>query len=254
MSVGLVFAIIVGAIVLIVKRFLGEPVDARDTFLTPLILVGIGVYSVTKVDDLGWIDIVWLVIGGVVGLAFGAVRGTTTVLFDRDGQLWQRYTGKTLVVWGTSIVVGFGISLLGAATGMHHDAKPITLSIGISMLGEMLTLGLRAISTGVPFAPDKKAAAARAKAYGVRGEDNSYLDRFLHNLGHPGTAQPRDAHDSGYGHPDAAPRDLPDRDRYLREPAAPAEDRPRREQPGIDRSPSLRDGIDWLNQFRDRRP
>ncbi|KAA8890401.1 DUF1453 family protein [Nocardia colli] len=241
MSVGLMFAIIVGAIVLIVKRFMGEPVDARDTFLTPLILVGIGVYSVTKVDDLSAIDIVWLVIGGVVGIAFGAVRGTTTVLFDRDGHLWQRYTVKTLVVWATSIVVGFGISLLGHTMGMHHDAKPITLSIGIGMLGEMLTLGLRAISTGVPFAPDKKAAAARAKAYGQRGEDNSYLDRFLNNLGHPGTAQPRD----GYGHTDPAPRDRPDRDQYLRKPA---------EQPRIDRSPSLRDGIDWLNQLRDRRP
>lgn len=252
MSVGLLFAIIAGAIVLIVKRFMGEPVDARDTFLTPLILVGVGVYSVTKVDDLSSIDIVWLVIGGVVGIAFGAVRGTTTVLFDRDGHLWQRYTVKTLVVWGTSIVVGFGISLLGSTMGMHHDAKPVTLSIGIGMLGEMLTLGLRAISTGVPFAPDKKAAAGRVNAYGERGGDSSYLDRFLHNLGHPGTAQPRDSRDS-YAHTDPAPRDRPDREQYLRKPADTAYQR-RGEQPGIDRSPSLRDGIDWLNRCRDRRP
>ncbi|MFE9579416.1 hypothetical protein ACFYO1_23725 [Nocardia sp. NPDC006044] len=259
MSVGLMFAIIAGAIVLIVKRFLGEPVDARDTFLTPLILVGIGVYSVTKVGDLGSADIVWLIIGGVVGIAFGAVRGTTTVLFERDGHLWQRYTVKTLVVWGTSIVAGFGISLLGSTMGMHHDAKPITLSIGIGMLGEMLTLGLRAISTGVPFAPDKKAAAARAKTYSVRGEDNSYLDRFLHNLGHPGTAQPSDSRDGGYGRVDPALRDWSDRAQNQRKPANMADDREQREQrqqreqPRIDRSPSLRDGIDWLNQFRDRR-
>ncbi|MEV6556756.1 hypothetical protein AB0M22_13630 [Nocardia sp. NPDC051756] len=247
----MMFAIIVGAIVLIVKRFMGEPVDARDTFLTPLILVGIGVYSVTKVDDLSSIDIVWLVIGGVVGIAFGAVRGTTTVLFARDGHLWQRYTVKTLVVWGTSIVVGFGISLLGSTMGMHHDAKPITLSIGISMLGEMLTLGLRAISTGVTFAPNKKAAAA--KAYDQRGADNSYLDRFLNNLGHPGSAQPRDSRDGGYGHTAPTPRDWSDREQYLRKPADDQRSSDR-EQPRIDRSPSLRDGIDWLNQFRERRP
>lgn len=254
MSIGLLVAIVVGAIVLIVKRFMGEPVDARDTFLTPLILVGIGVYSVTKVEDLSGIDIVWLVIGGVVGIAFGAVRGTTTVLFERDGHLWQRYTVKTLVVWGTSAAAGFGISLLGHTMGMHHDAKPLTLSIGIGMLGEMLTLGLRAISTGVPFAPDKKAATAGAKAYGERGADNSYLDRFLHNLGHPGTAQSRDSRDSGYGHIDPAPRDWPDREQYLRKPADSGYDQQRRERPRIDRSPSLRDGIDWLNQLRDRRP
>ncbi|WP_433660560.1 hypothetical protein ACQPW1_47900 [Nocardia sp. CA-128927] len=251
MSVGLMFAIIVGAIVLIVKRFMGEPVDARDTFVTPLILVGIGVYSVTKVENLSGIDIVWLVIGGVVGIAFGAVRGTTTVLFARDGHLWQRYTVKTLVVWGTSVAVGFGISLLGSTMGMHHDAKPITLSIGISMLGEMLTLGLRALSSGIPFAPDKKAAAARSNAYDQRGADNSYLDRFLNNLGHPGTAPP-DRRDRDFGRPDPA-RDWSDQDQYLRK-SAPPDARYDREQPRIDRSPTLRDSLDWLNQYRDRRP
>ncbi|QBS42122.1 DUF1453 family protein [Nocardia sp. CS682] len=165
MSVGLMLVIIVGAIVMIVKRFMGEPVDARDTFLTPLILVGIGIYSVTRVEDLNGVDIIWLVIGGVVGIAFGAVRGTTTVLFERDGHLWQRYTAKTLGVWVTSAAVGFGLNLLGSTMGMHHDAKPITLSIGISMLGEMCTLGLRALATGIPFAPDKKAAATRLETY-----------------------------------------------------------------------------------------
>ncbi|MFI6171061.1 hypothetical protein ACIBCN_30080 [Nocardia sp. NPDC051052] len=256
MSVGLMLVIIAGAIVLIVKRFMGEPVDARDTFVTPLILVGIGVYSVTKVEDLSGIDIVWLVIGGVVGIAFGAVRGTTTVLFERDGHLWQRYTVKTLVIWGASVATGFGISLLGATMGMHHDAKPITLSIGIGMLGEMLTLGLRALSTGVPFAPDKK-AAARSNTSGQRQEDNSYLDRFLNNLGHPGTAQPRDPGARDRDFDPNPPRDRSEQDHYLRKSAPPEaryDNRAYREQPRSDRSPTLRDGLDWLNRARDRRP
>lgn len=259
MSVGLMVVIIAGAIVLIVKRFLGEPVDARDTFVTPLILVGIGVYSVAKVADLSGFDIVWLVIGGVVGIAFGAVRGTTTVLFERDGHLWQRYTVKTLVVWAISMAAGFGISLLGSAMGMHHDAKPITLSIGIGMLGEMLTLGLRALSTGIPFAPDKK-AAARSTTDNQRGADNSYLDQFLNKLGHPGSAPPRDpgTRDRDSGH--AGPAPLPDRtarDQYSHESPRSeqrGDRRAYREQPRSDRSPSLRDGLDWLNQVRDRRP
>ncbi|MFF3221572.1 hypothetical protein ACFYV7_02150 [Nocardia suismassiliense] len=229
MSVGLLLVIIVGAIVLIVKRFLGEPVDARDTFLTPLILVGVGIYSVTKAEHHSGVDITWLVIGGVVGIAFGAVRGTTTVLFTRDGHLWQRYTVKTVVVWGLSAVAGFGISLLGSTMGMHHDAKPVTLSIGIGMLGEMCTLGLRALATGVPFAPDKK-AAARSEADHQRGEQRSSLDRFLNGLGHPGTARPQDTR----GLPDRVYTDPKPRDQYLR-------------------SPSLRDGLDWLNRLRNRR-
>ncbi|WP_433729053.1 hypothetical protein ACQP0C_40635 [Nocardia sp. CA-129566] len=60
---------------------------------------------------------------------------------------------------------------------MHHDARPTTLSIGIGMFGEMLTLGLRALSSGVPFAPDKETSAdprggsilARSNRYGRAG-------------------------------------------------------------------------------------
>ncbi|WP_174567671.1 DUF1453 domain-containing protein [Nocardia altamirensis] len=196
MSIGLMFLIIAGAIVLIVKRFLGEPVDARDTFVTPLILVGIGIYSVAHVDNLTATDISWLIIGGLVGIAFGALRGTTTILFARDGHLWQRYTVKTLVVWATSAAAGFAVTLLGSTMGMHPDARPITLSLGVGMLGEMLTLGLRALATGIPFAPDKRATA---------------------------------------------PTSQPPHDRSLHV------------DPEHNASPTLRDGLDWLNRSLGRR-
>ncbi|WP_203218243.1 hypothetical protein [Nocardia brasiliensis] len=304
MSVGLLIAVCVGAVVLIVKRFAGEPVDARDTFVTPLILVGIGVYSVIHVQGLSGADIGWLVLGAVVGIAFGAVRGTTTILFERDGYLCQRYTVKTLAVWGVSAVAGFGVSALGSVMGLHPEARPITLSIGVGMLGEMLTLGLRALSTGIPFAPAKRAGGTTNRQ-GAQ-DISSTLDRFLRNLGHPGSADPhRDTTSAdsaprnpgsadrlpgsadrqagwGSGHPGAGdgrrdstaypgsaprysgypPREHPrehgsgplSRDRYPGDPAdgrrgepgGPVGDYP----PRLDRSPSFRDGLDWL---RDRR-
>jgi hypothetical protein len=77
MGIGLLIIIVVAAVALIVKRFQGEPMNARDTFGTSLILVAIGTYSVTKVADLNGTDITWLVIGGTVGISFGALRGIT---------------------------------------------------------------------------------------------------------------------------------------------------------------------------------
>ncbi|QIS11112.1 DUF1453 domain-containing protein [Nocardia arthritidis] len=217
MSTWLLVAIIVGVIALVIKRFRGEPMDARDIFLTPLILVAIGVFSVTKVKDLSTVDITFLVIGGVIGIAFGAVRGTTVDIFERDGHLWQRYTVKTVVVWVTSFAVGFGVSMVGLALGMHHDARPTTLSIGIGMLGEMLTLGVRAFSTGVPFKQDGKEG----------GRSNSIIDqtfdRFLTQA-------------QSYG----KRGDQPDEERKF--------DRGSIEQP-----PTLRDGLQWLNRGRDNR-
>ncbi|WP_433196805.1 hypothetical protein ACQP1G_45285 [Nocardia sp. CA-107356] len=244
MSIGSVIAI-VAVIAVVVKRFYGEPMNARDTFGPPVILLAIGIYSVTKVADLNGTDITWLIIGGGVGLAFGAVRGTTIEIFTRDGHLWQRYTRWTVAVWAVSMVAGFGISTLGTAIGMHHDARPTTLSIGIGMVGEMLTLGLRALSTGIPFAPDRDASADH--------RDGSIFDRFLPQT-HPTQPQSRSPRlpfptDPAYPRPD--PR------RYETQPHRPATDptshrRDSAPPPGIDRSPTLRDALDWLNRTRNR--
>jgi hypothetical protein len=156
----LTVVLVLGAVAyVVVKRLLGEPLNARDLCGPPLILTGIGVYQLTKVALTG-ADAAWLAGGVVVGLACGWVRGATIVLFTRNGVLWQRYTRKTFAVWVVSLLVSGGYALLALAGGMHHDARPVTLSIGIGMLGEMAALGLRALATGQPFSPDSKASPA----------------------------------------------------------------------------------------------
>lgn len=145
----------VAVLVVVVKRFLGEPMYARQVFVLPLVLLGVGVFSLRKVPLTGD-DITWIIIGGVVGLAFGAIRGTTTNIYVREGVLWQRYTKATAVVWVVSLVVNAGVGLLGTTMGMSPEARPMALSIGISLVGEMATVGLRALSTNTPFAPDKE--------------------------------------------------------------------------------------------------
>lgn len=146
-------AVVVAAVaVTVVKRFVGEPLDARDLFVAPAVLVGVGVYSLTKVDVWSVLDAVWVPLGCVVGFVFGAVRGTTTVLFTKGQVLHQRYTGRTAVIWLVSLVAGAGIGLLGAALGVHEAVRPIALSIGVGLFGEMVTTGVRALSTGKAFA------------------------------------------------------------------------------------------------------
>ena len=157
----LTIVIIIGAVgYLIAKRFSGEPLNARDLAGPPLIITGIGVYELTKVDGLGAVDIAWLAASLLIALAFGAVRGATVGIFTKDGVLWQRYTVKTIGVWVLSLVVSGGFGLLAVAGGMHSDAKPLMLSIGVGMLGEMATLGLRAMSTGRPFSPERRDSKA----------------------------------------------------------------------------------------------
>lgn len=155
--------IIVAAVgYVIIRRFSGEPLTARDLGSAPLILTGIGIYSVIKADGLEFGDYAWAAAGVFIAVICGAWRGTTVTLFTKNGALWQRYSKWTLVVWFLSLVISGGFALLASVAGMHDEARPMILSIGVGMLGEALTLGLRALSTGKPFSPEEgKEAASR---------------------------------------------------------------------------------------------
>lgn len=148
--------LLVGVVVyVVVRRMVGEPLNARDVYVPPLVLVGLGVHTLTELH-LTSVDLLWLAVTCAVGVGFGALRASTTRLFARDGVLWQRYTWRTLVVWVVTAAAGFGLGALAIAAGMHEEARPMTLSIGIGLLGEAAVLWLRAQSLGVPYAPDRR--------------------------------------------------------------------------------------------------
>jgi len=154
MQTWMVVVLICGAVgYTILRRSIGEPVNLRDLFVAPAVLVGVGLYSLKGVTA---VDIGWLVGTGIVGLALGMVRGSTVCLMVKDGSLWQRYPARTYGVWAVSLVVNAGLGFLATHAGMHEDARPIMLSIGIGLLGESAAVGLRGLATGVPFSPQRR--------------------------------------------------------------------------------------------------
>ncbi|MGI5505782.1 DUF1453 domain-containing protein [Lentzea sp. CA-135723] len=131
-----------GVVYVLVRRFMGEPLNARDLLAPPAFLLFFGIRAVEEFHLLYLLPL-------VAGFAFGALRGMTIRLFERDGHLWQRYTPWTVAVWVTSIGVSLGLGLL---VGGH---APTQLSIGVSMLGELCVVGAKALNTGLPFAPER---------------------------------------------------------------------------------------------------
>lgn len=167
MREALVPVLIIGMVIyVVVRRFRGEPLVAKDLVATPLIMVAIGGYSLTKVTGWTGLDIGWLVLGSAVGLIFGAIRGAASELFVRDGVLHQRYRWKTLLVWIVSAVVSFGLTFLGTRLGVHPETRSYPFSIGIGLLGEMITCGLRAVATGLPFASERQHGRAGTDSVG----------------------------------------------------------------------------------------
>lgn len=150
----------------IARRAIGEPLNARDLFGAPVVLLAVGGYGLTKVAGVTGVDIAWLAGTSLAGLALGVWRGTTVRLMVKDGALWQRYPARTYLVWVVSLVVNGGLGFLAAHAGMHAEARPMALSIGVGLLGEAAAVGLRAMSTEVPFSPesrdDRRALARRA--------------------------------------------------------------------------------------------
>lgn len=138
-------------VVVVVKRMLGERLDARDVFGPPVVLIGVGVHGLTEVSGLVARDVGWLAAGLGTSLGLGAARAATTRLYPKNGELWQRYTWLTLLAWAGSAVIGIGLGALAASQGVTEAARPMTLSVGASLLGEAVVVGLRARSMGVPF-------------------------------------------------------------------------------------------------------
>lgn len=148
--------IAVVAIIVVIKRLRGEPLNARDLFAPPLVLTGLGIWALCEADGLTGTDFVWVVAGCVLGIALGALRGATIQVFGKEGVLWQRYTGRTFLVILGSLVVMAGYGFLAVRLGMHENARPVQLSIGVGFLGEALIVGYRGLASGVPFAPERE--------------------------------------------------------------------------------------------------
>lgn len=157
MSTWLVVTLIaVAAVVVVVKRLIGEPLNVRDLFVPPIVLIGVGVWLLCATDGLTHADIAWAAAGAALAFALGALRGMTIRLFGKDGVLWQRYTGRTFLIVVASLAVSAGFGLFATTMGMHEGARPVQLSIGVGFLGEALTVGRRALATGLPFAPETR--------------------------------------------------------------------------------------------------
>ncbi|MFI5910732.1 hypothetical protein [Dactylosporangium sp. NPDC051541] len=166
--------IAVAAIVLLMaRRFAGEPLEARRLILPPVILLIVGGYTLAQVDFATAathpvIDGAVLAMGAILAVAGGIVRGLTVRVFVQNGHVWYRYTLVTIGVWLTMAVLRVGQLFAGRA--LHADQAVLSAGLlvvlSLSFLGEAAIVGKRAIATGAPFAPQGARRAARRSARG----------------------------------------------------------------------------------------
>ncbi|MBR7837285.1 hypothetical protein KDL01_28665 [Actinospica durhamensis] len=133
----------------------------------PLILTAIGGYETLSLTGgahkiaFDTADVAYLVVVGALSVLLGLLRGTTIRIRDRGGELTQQYTPLTAGLWlGTvalrlaaDLTASHGLGVAAAVTGTS-----ILMMFGLSLLGESVCVALRtgeAVSDGVslPRAP-----------------------------------------------------------------------------------------------------
>ena len=140
---------------ILAKRFQWRPVrgDARQWRL-PVILIAIGLYATLgsqhKTSSGATIaltskDYTYLVVGGLVCLVLGLLRGWTLQIADHGGQMMKRYRALTAALWVVLIVVRVGMDLYGSHVGVQSSVTgtSIMLMFGLSLLGESVSVALR---------------------------------------------------------------------------------------------------------------
>jgi hypothetical protein len=143
----------------IFKQVRGEALRGKRAVLLPAILTVIGFTDLHASNGahLQRDDIICIVIGAagsvLIGLAFGAV----TRLENRGGYLWAQLPVWGLWLWG-AMFAWRGVSyVLADSMHAHVAASSSTLlfGLGLNRLAQAAVVVPRAMSMGVPFAPEK---------------------------------------------------------------------------------------------------
>ena len=90
-------------------------------------------------------------------IAVGLSLGLMTRLERRDGHLWTQLPKQGLWLWGGLIVGRLAIAGVGDAVGAHVVAgsSVILLMVGLNRVAQAAVIVPRAITAGIPFAPER---------------------------------------------------------------------------------------------------
>jgi hypothetical protein len=207
------------------SRTRGQPLRAKRLLVLPVVLTAIGATDLS--GSLSSTDIAFLVGGVIVSVILGAARGATIEVYPNQGELWQRYRRSTVTLWIVLIAIKVVLLAVASVTGAQAGGGTNTLlvTLGASLLAEAAVVGPRALSTGLPFAADQKDQDER---HSRDTRPRSSLAERLIDLAPP----PQSSDDW--------------RDEAMSRPATRRGFGP--DDAGQWRSPSLRDGRDWLRR------
>ena len=145
--------IVVAVLALVIfRRAAPRPIrEDRRRWRLPIALAAIGVWNLVQLRHqsppvtVTGTDLAFLIAGGLISGALGAMRGFTVRIYSRGGELMQRYSVATAALWIATIGVRAGRDLAAPSLGVAKAVASASLlmMLGISLLGELLAVTAR---------------------------------------------------------------------------------------------------------------
>jgi hypothetical protein len=131
------------------RRFSGHPIgNAKTLFALPVVVTIIGF------ADLGYgklkpLAVTLIVIGAIVSLALGSLRGRADKISERDGSAYVQWGVVSLILFCVNIAAKLVLDLIGVAAGEAFSTagKSLIFTLGLTLVGEAIVLSMRSGAT-----------------------------------------------------------------------------------------------------------
>jgi hypothetical protein len=140
------------------RQLMGEPLHGKRLIVLPLILAVIGFTDLGKHGHHPTTtDVACLAVSAVIAAAIGAGQGAMMRLESRDSALWGKMPVRALWLWAGLVASRIVMTVIASGLHAHVAAStaPILLMLGINRLGQAAVVTARALTMGVPFAPER---------------------------------------------------------------------------------------------------
>jgi hypothetical protein len=155
----LVTALAAVAIVVYVigSQLRGQPLRGKRLIVLPIVLTVIGIVDLGKAPDPAASDVALLALGGAIAAAIGLGQGALMRLERRDGFLWGQMPIRSLWLWVALVLSHLVLIAIGHGLGdkLVAGSDSTLLLLGLNRLAQAVVVGARALSAGIPFAPEK---------------------------------------------------------------------------------------------------
>ena len=177
------------------RRFSGHPIgNVKKLFALPVVVTIIGFADLSH-GKLKPLAVTLIVIGAIVSLGLGSLRGRADKVSERDGSGYVQWGVVSLILFCVNIAAKLVLDLIGVAAGEAFSTaeKSLIFTLGLTLVGEAIVLSMRSGAFGqagrtgdapVGWAPHRVPVSALRPQAEPRSDDAERYSEHRHEHHH----------------------------------------------------------------------